>query len=147
MTALLNIGSITKIEVTLASNIEISSPNSNNQVSVANSGDWDIIEFTRETASFSETDKFVSESLRYDSTLKWKLAKQSPLNYLSAHKYDSRAVVIRITDANNTVYIIGSDKVPAYIKVGSIVPQTPAGYNGYNFSVVYHSSHPAYFVG
>jgi len=34
MTALLNIGSITKIEVTLASNIEISSPNSNNQVSV-----------------------------------------------------------------------------------------------------------------
>ncbi len=146
MDSLKNMGSIIKIEIAPASNITIGLPNPNNQVVVNDYDFWDNIVFTQQSASFSETNKLVNEGLRYDDNISWKTAKQTPDNFAIAHKYDNVGVVIKITDANNIVYLIGSNIAPTYIRVSSSVPQTPGSYNGYKFSVKYQSSHPAYFV-
>ncbi len=146
MTQLQNMGSIIKIEVAMAQNITIGKPNSSNQVSVVNSGSWDEIIFTMDTASFSDSSKSVSEGIMYKQKLAWKIPKVGPSNHAIAHAYDNKKVVLRVTDANGTVYILGSEKAPAYINVKSRIPTKPSGLNAYSLSVNYESPHPAYFV-
>ncbi len=146
MTQLLNIGSLTKIEVALAENITLGTPNDDNEVVVTNSDTWDDINFTRQSASFTQNEKPVNEGSRFDSGINWNLPKLGAANHGEAHKYYKKEVVIRFTDANAQVYIIGSAKVPAFILVNSYAPPEPGGYNGYKFTVKYQSTHSVYFV-
>lgn len=146
METLLNMGSIQKIEIAFAENITISIPDDSNQVSVTNSGSWDVIDFTLETASFAENEKPVKEGVVYESQLKWQIPRISPTQHAVAHKYTNKKIALRITDANGTVIIIGNNKVPAYVNLKKQIPAKASEFNGYNFNVNYQSARPAYFV-
>jgi hypothetical protein len=146
MTTLLNIGSIINISIILNENVKFSLPNSNNEIAISQSLSWDAITFTQNSASFSETEKPTSEGIVYDQKLVWTIPKVSPTNFAIAHKWTNKQVIIKFTDANNNVYILGSETAPAYIKVNSQIPGKPDELNCYKLSVIYQSPHSVYFV-
>lgn len=146
MTTLLNMGGIQKIEIALAENITLGNHDQNNQVVVSITGSWDEIDFTQETASFSENEKAVKEGIVYESKLNWQLPKISPTQHIVAHKYTNKEIIIKITDANGTELLIGTPDVPAYVYSKKQIPSTSAGFNGYSFNVKHQNPRPAYFV-
>ncbi len=141
----MNIGSITKIEIALLSDISFSTPDENNIVQVTPESAFEEISFTFSSAKFIEDEKYVIQGIKYFSKLEWKLAKQSPNNYQSVNKYTNKEVIIKITDANGTVIIIGDADVPVYIMKKRIIPAKPEEFNGYLFSAEVEMSHSAYF--
>ena len=146
MNELLNMGSIQKIEITEAINITLGIPNTNNEVAVTNSGSWEEILFTLETASYSENEKPVKEGSIFTSTLTWQLPKVSPTNYAASAKYRNKELIIKITDANNTIILIGEPSNPAFVNVVKSIPAKVSGINAYNFTVKHESTHSAYFI-
>ena len=142
---MLNIGSITKIEIARADEISLGTPNSSNEVTVTNAGSWDEPDFTIESASFNETEKKADAGAYYVSKLSYQLPKIMPGSHQAAHKYPNLPVVIRITDGNGNKIVIGEVLNPVFIKVLKNIPAPTAGINAYIFEANYQSPHPAYF--
>lgn len=145
MTLLLNIGGIQKIEITNAENVTLGTPNTNNEVSVSNSGTWEELPATIESASFTETEKQVEEGVVFESELKFKIPKVSVSNHLLAHKYSNVEVVARITDNNGQVIIMGESSNPVFLLNKKTIPRKTADLNRYDFTIKHQSAHPVYF--
>ena len=142
---MLNIGSITKIEITLAENITLGTPNDDNEVSVTNSGTWDEPEFTTQTAGFTQNEKLSEAGLYYEQQLNFTLPKTGTGNHQDAYQYADKPVVIRITDGNGNIRILGSADKPVFIRKAEKIPAEAAGLNAYYFEVKTQNTHPAYF--
>lgn len=146
MTQTTNIGSIQKIEVALERDITIGAPNEKNEVVVNNRIAWDVINFTAGSASISEPEEIGIQGLIYKTKLGWKIPKAGPENYANAYKYRNKKVILKVTDGNGTVHLIGEPGRPVMIKTEKIIPAKPSGYNGYEMTVETRNTHPAYFV-
>ena len=142
---MLNIGSITKLEIAPAANITLGIPNQNNEVTVSNSGTWDEPKIKYQSASLEIEEKTSRAGSRFTSTLKYELPKVGPDNHQSAHKYVNKPLVIRVTDGNGNKYLVGTPQRPVFIVTTSKIPPSPGGFNGYEFEVKTETPHPAYF--
>ena len=142
---MLNIGSITKIEIAQAEDITLGAVNTKNEVTVANTGSWDEPAFTTETAGWNEGSKHTAAGDLFAASLRFQLPKQMPDNHQAAHKYKNIPLVIRITDGNGNKVLIGEPSNPVYLEVSKKIPANTAGINAYQMEAKHESQHPAYF--
>ncbi len=147
MSQLLNIGSISKIEIALASEVFTSLPNSANIVTIDSPPTWVEIDKTFESASLAHSHSFVNEGSKYSIAASWIKPKISNTNNVSAMAYLNKPVSLKFTDANGTIYIVGNSNNPAYIKLDINIPKDAAGLNHYLFNVIYPSAYALELLG
>ena len=144
---IMNMGSVQKIQISLVSTVEMLAPNTDNEVVISNSAAWDDIAFIHESASLSEAEKQVDEGSLFTLSANWEVPRVGTENHATAHKFIGKQVVVIITGANGTQYIIGSPTNPAYITLKKSVPAKASGLNSYTFAIKYESPYPVRYVG
>ena len=145
MSSLFNIGSISKIEIALASSVILTQANYSFQVKVLSNPQWEDIPFTFESASFSQIEKESDEGTLFNATLQFRSPKFTKENFSNFSNYLSKDLAFRITDGNGTVFLIGDMFFPAHMARSPKIPEKTAGYNGVSLSVKCLSNRPALF--
>jgi hypothetical protein len=146
MDNLRNIGSIQKIEVLPANRVTISDADATNSVTVTAVLPWQDMHATIQSASFQEEESIHKAGPVYESRLRFVCPKISPANYVPNSIWVNLPVVIRITDGNGTMIVMGDADNPCYIIHDKNIPAEPGGFNGYGFSVKWESPHQARFT-
>jgi hypothetical protein len=147
MSHLLNIGTISKIEIARASQVFTTMPTTTGIVSIVGSPSWNEVDHTFESASLNQVESFVNEGVKFVTTASWIKPKICSENTLSAISYINIPIALKITDANGVVYIIGNESNPAYIQFNINIPKEAAGLNHYLFNVVHASAYPLAILG
>lgn len=141
-----NIGSITAIYYALVADVvSISDRDDNEEVEITLGAgkSFSRLDFTLETASFSEDHQNSDAGPYYGQSLGFKIpkaeaTKSAIMNYLPMNDY-----ILAITDANDNTWIMGTLETPARCSFKVIRPAGSSGYNGFDVSFVSNCKYPA----
>lgn len=144
-----NIGSIRAIYYALASDIEsISAQDENGKVEITLKAGKSItaIDFTVETASFTEEMQLADAGVYYDQQLSCKVPMITWNNTSDIRTMVYQELVLIITDGNGDTTVMGSLETPARASAKLIRPAATSGYNGYELSFKCSSIDPAPYL-
>jgi hypothetical protein len=135
-----NLGSVKKIEVVKAADITAfpaagETEATAAQITLKSGVTWTDIYFTPESAEIKE------EGQEDDGGSTDKVSVTARVPYINnvvdpqLKEMSKYPLVLRITDANNTLRIFGRQLNPLRLSYSRSIPNQPAGYNGYSISI------------
>jgi hypothetical protein len=89
------------------------------------------IDFIPESAKMKEEPRREPAGLSFLTTIDFKVAMLSEDNDSVLNAINNRKAEFRITDANDTVYLVGSVNYPARLLYNRSADGTPGSFNGY----------------
>lgn len=115
-------------------------------ISFSNGG-WEEVYYTPGTITLQENQVTTDAGIRYDYTLTLRIPKDraSVATTLFARRY--RDFILRITNANELVRLLGTDEVPMRMGQQMLWPGEVSGFNGYEIRFTGSFPQPAFFEG
>lgn len=107
---------------------------------IQESDSWSELNFTPQSAKFNQTSKKDSGGWIHTSKVNFKMAKNQSTTIEPLKTLFLKKAIFRITDGNNTTYVIGNNKIKARLGYDIEVAGTPGGFNGREVEIFWEST-------